>query len=129
MFLATSIDGSTPAATPDPESSHAATHNARATRQAGRTGQRLFELGAISATPAARDLLDSLALGAPLVLLNRHAAGDWGDVDQHDKNANDRDLVEGGRLVSAYNLPGGRRVWVITEADRSRTTFLLPEEY
>ena len=59
-----------------------------------------------------------------------HGRGDWGDLEVDDKNANNAALIDGGRLFSAYNLPnGGGRVWLITEADRSATTFLMPEEY
>jgi hypothetical protein len=59
----------------------------------------------------------------------RHARGDWGDVDAHDKRANDAAVKQGTRIVSAYVLDDGTRVWIITEADRSSTTILLPEEY
>jgi hypothetical protein len=56
--------------------------------------------------------------------------GDWGDVDTEEKAANDRAVKEGGRLVSCYHLPRtGKAIWIITDADRSVTTVLLPEEY
>lgn len=66
-----------------------------------------------------------------------HLGGEWGSVDEHDKAANDRALQEGGRLLSAYpidaTLPcrgwGDNTIWIITEADRSVTTILLPQEY
>ena len=66
--------------------------------------------------------------------LNRHVKGDWGDLDSEDKQANDRSLKEGTRLLSAYNddrFPqhGVATVWIITEADRSATTILFPDEY
>jgi hypothetical protein len=61
--------------------------------------------------------------------LARHLAGDWGDVDDHDKAENDLSLVQGFRLLSAYKTQAGVRFWVITESDRSVTTILLPEEY
>lgn len=86
----------------------------------------LFEVGVVVATPGA---LAVLAPEEPLVLLRRHASGDWGEVDAHDRRANDKALKEGIRLLSAYTLPGGRKVWIITEADRSSTCILLPEEY
>lgn len=86
----------------------------------------LFELGRIVATPGA---LEVLAPEEPLVLLRRHASGDWGGVDAHDRRANNRALKDGTRLLSAYTLPGGEKVWIITEADRSSTCILLPEEY
>ena len=61
-------------------------------------------------------------------LLARHAGGDWGDVDGHDRRENERALKDGARLLSAYDTPAGR-CYVITEADRSSTTVLLPSEY
>jgi hypothetical protein len=65
-------------------------------------------------------------------LLARHVFGDWGDLCTEDKESNERALAQGGRLLSSYEAGLGRdatKVWVITEADRSSTTFLLPEEY
>ena len=85
-----------------------------------------YELGRIVATPGA---LEVLAPEEPLVLLRRHASGDWGAVDAHDQRANNRALEDGTRVLSAYVSAGGERVWVITEADRSSTCILLPEEY
>jgi hypothetical protein len=64
-----------------------------------------------------------------LAYIARHAAGDWGEVDREDWRANDRSLRDGSRLLSSYTLPGGTRIWIITEADRSSTCILLPEEY
>jgi hypothetical protein len=61
--------------------------------------------------------------------LRRHVRGDWGTLDAEDWAANERALVEGGRLLSAYNSKCGIRFWIITEADRSVTTVLLPEDY
>lgn len=61
-------------------------------------------------------------------LLDRHLSGDWGDLDDEDKAANDEAVRRGFRILSAYNTPEGK-YWVITEADRSTTTILLPEEY
>jgi hypothetical protein len=61
--------------------------------------------------------------------IRRHARRDWGEIDSEDWNANDRALLHGGRLFSAYHSARGVRFWVITEADRSVTTVLLPEEY
>ena len=66
--------------------------------------------------------------------LNRHVKGDWGDVDDEDKLTNDRALKQGLRLLSAYNddcFPqhGNSTIWIITEADRSATTILFPDEY
>ena len=61
--------------------------------------------------------------------LKRHERGDWGDVDREDARANDRALDGGGRVLSAYRDRRGTKFWVITEADRSATTILLPEDY
>ena len=66
--------------------------------------------------------------------LNRHVKGDWGDVDDEDKKTNDLSLKAGMRLLSAYNddrFPkhGVATIWIITEADRSATTILFPDEY
>jgi hypothetical protein len=87
-----------------------------------------FPLGRLVATPGA--LAAFVAVGTtPLPYLSRHAAGEWGAVDQDDQRANDHALRDGERLFSAYTLPNGTRVWIITEWDRSLTTVLLPEEY
>lgn len=64
-----------------------------------------------------------------LKALARHARADWGELDAEDKAANERALLEGSRLLSAYVTAGGERFYVITEADRSVTTVLLPEDY
>jgi hypothetical protein len=86
-----------------------------------------FPLGRLVATPGALTALTAAGEN-PVGLLIRHQSGDWGSVGPADWRANDRDLREGGRLLSAYDV-GGSRVWVITEADRSATTILLPAEY
>jgi hypothetical protein len=87
-----------------------------------------FPVGQLVATPGALAALAATGT-APLPYLARHAAGDWGDVDDHDRRANDRALRHGERLFSVYTLPGGGRLWIITEWDRSLTTVLLPEDY
>ena len=84
-----------------------------------------FCTGMIVSTPGALRTFSSAEL---LQALGRHTAGDWGDLCEEDKQANDAALEHGGRLFSSYELPGGK-LWIITEADRSVTTFLLPEEY
>lgn len=61
--------------------------------------------------------------------LQRHARGDWGDLDRHDLNENQKALQTGCRIFSAYRASNGVRFWIITEVDRSFTTLLLPEEY
>ncbi len=88
----------------------------------------LFELGAVVATPAALEVCEA-ANTAPSSLLIRHQAGDWGPIPEEDRRENEYSLKHSFRLLSAYPLPGGERVWIITEADRSATTILLPEEY
>jgi hypothetical protein len=86
-----------------------------------------FDLGRLLSTPGALRKLNGL--GVPAIdLIARHAAGDWGDLDEHDRKANEEALQTGARLLSAYEV-GGVKFWVITEADRSATTVLLPEEY
>lgn len=61
--------------------------------------------------------------------LRRHLTGDWGELDADDVRENESSLENGLRLLSAYHLSDGTKIWVITEADRSCTTLLLPEEY
>jgi hypothetical protein len=87
-----------------------------------------FQVGRLVATPGAIVALEFNGF-EPYDLLQRHVKGDWGDLDEHDKAANEAALQTGGRILSAYNLAGGERIWIITEADRSVSTFLLPEEY
>jgi hypothetical protein len=85
-------------------------------------------LGKVVATPGA---LEAFALISEndFLYLARHANGDWGDGYPDDAKANDEALREGTRLISAYTLRSGTRAWIITEADRSSTCILLPEEY
>ena len=88
-----------------------------------------FDVGRLVATPGALSALMQSGV-TPAELLARHTRQDWGDVDLADRAANDRAVLEGTRLLSAYTLPvTSDTVWVITEADRSATTLLLPEEY
>jgi hypothetical protein len=92
------------------------------------TDECFVPLGRLVMTPGFRNAM--LANGqSPTPLLLRHSQGDWGEVDEEDKAANDRAAWEGERLLSAYRLADGTRVWVVTEWDRSATTLLLPEEY
>lgn len=86
----------------------------------------LFELGNLYVTANARDQLDGPSVQEAL---ERHAKGDWGELDPHDNKANDRALCVGGRLFSAYADVSNVRFWIITEADRSCTTILLPADY
>jgi hypothetical protein len=91
-------------------------------------GKPLFELGQIVATPGAIQAMHSAGTTGR-DLLARHAQGDWGDLEDEDKQENELSLRQGFRILSAYKMRTGIRIWIITEADRSVTTFLLPEEY
>lgn len=88
----------------------------------------LFQTGQVLATPGALCALGEAHVGAAL-LLARHQFGDWGEVGAADWELNNRALREGTQLLSAYTLPTGVRLWVITEGDRRLTTLLLPSEY
>ena len=88
----------------------------------------LFDLGQIVGTPGALEELQE-AEQNPLELIFRHVSGDWGDLCEEDRAENQLSVEQGFRILSAYELETGTKVWVITEADRSATTFLLPEEY
>ena len=85
-----------------------------------------FRLGRIVSTPNA---LSQLTQEEILMGIRRHQSGDWGDLDTDDKAANDRALVERTRIISAYRSALGVKFWLITEADRSATTVLMPEDY
>ena len=87
-----------------------------------------FKLGKLAATPGALDALAEAGIH-PLTLIGRHVAGDWGDLDREDWRMNNWSVKNGERILSNYPLPNGVRVWIITEADRSVTTLLLPDEY
>ena len=87
-----------------------------------------FPLGRTVATPGALDALKTNDQ-TPLEFLLRHATGDWGDLDADDKERNEEAIQEDSRIFSAYTLSDDTRIYVITEADRSVTTVLLPEEY
>jgi hypothetical protein len=87
-----------------------------------------FLLGRLVATPGALDALQDAGQNA-VAFLNRHQHGDWGDMEEEDKQENERSVLQNRRIFSAYSLATGRRIWVITEADRSVTTILLPSEY
>ena len=84
-------------------------------------------LGHVVATPGALDVVRAHGLDV-LDLVHRHASGDWGDVSEHDAQANDRSAQNYTCVLSAYDTRGGR-LWVLTEADRSATTVLLPSDY
>jgi len=85
-----------------------------------------FPLGQTVITPNA---LEQLTQDDVLGALKRHAAGDWGDVCPEDGQENELSLREGYRILSAYKSSAGVKFWIITEADRSATTVLMPEDY
>ena len=87
-----------------------------------------FALGKLVATPGALEALVE-AGQTPMEFVARHIRGDWGDVCAEDRQANEDALLQGERLLSAYHTKAGIKIWVITEADRSSTCVLLPEEY
>ena len=87
-----------------------------------------FDPGQLVATRGALEAF--VASGeSPYTYLLQHVAGDWGEIDPDDVAENEFSLQHGFRLLSSYRLNTGVTVWCITEADRSVTTFLLPEEY
>ncbi|MEL5920644.1 hypothetical protein [Stenotrophomonas maltophilia] len=88
---------------------------------------RLFQLGALVGTPAAMAVLGEAVEGF-LSLVARHVTGDFGDVCAEDAERNREAIKHGDRIFSSY-LVGEQKVWVITEADRSLTTLLLPSDY
>lgn len=88
----------------------------------------LFDPGQVVSTQGALAALQGDSAQA-LPLLLRHLTGDWGDLSAEDVQANWQALHEGSRILSSYRLEDNTRLWLITEADRSVTTFLLPEEY
>jgi len=93
-----------------------------------------FHLGPIVATPGALEALKRNNMTG-IELIKRHITGDWGDLDSEDKKANENALKSGARILSAYTLGDGTKLWLITDAEidsehhRQATTFLLPEEY
>lgn len=93
----------------------------------GRSGAR-FPIGKPVITLAAQAALDGAGISAVL-LLARHVNGDWGHLPVEDLAANELAVLIGKRLLSSYAMPGGGKVWIVTEADRSATTILLPDEY
>jgi hypothetical protein len=85
-------------------------------------------IGHLAATPGAIEALKESGQ-TPGFFLTRHVAGDWGEVDEEDWALNDLALVDGSRILSAYRTLKGKKLWIITEADRSSTVILLPSEY
>lgn len=92
-----------------------------------------FSLGQCVATPGGFEALQESGQ-SPGDFLSRHVRGDWGEVCDDDKLANDQSLIDGSRLLSAYRTLKGTKIWIITEATddhghRAATTILLPSEY
>ena len=88
---------------------------------------RLFSLGQTVQTPnAAKQISNPIYIFACLL---KHVTGDWGTVCPEDKRANDQAVKNGSRILSSYVAPNGTKFWIITEADRSSTCVLLPEDY
>ena len=85
-----------------------------------------FSSGQIVITPTALNTLSQTDVQTALV---RHLRGDWGNVDEHDRKENELSLQRGFRLLSVYHAANGTKFWIITEADRSATTILLPSDY
>lgn len=92
-----------------------------------RIAPALVPLGCVVATRGALDLARRAGLDL-LALLRRHEAGDWGDVSSEDATLNDQALTTGARVLSVYASRDGQ-IWVLTEADRSSTTILRPDDY
>jgi len=92
-----------------------------------------FNPGVLLATPGASEAFEKNSQ-TPFEFLKRHVNGDWGDLDDEDRQLNDQALIDGSRLLSAYRLADGTKIWLITEAvgengRRESSTFLLPSEY
>jgi hypothetical protein len=85
-------------------------------------------LSRVAITPGAAEVFDSKIEIA--ILLRIYTAGDWGEIDDHDKNVNEQALLNRGRIMGAYDIgPDNTRVWIITDPDWHTTTLLLPSEY
>src|ERR1043166_7274527 len=93
-----------------------------------RSSTARFALGQTYITPGAEEAL-MIAGQTGIEFLRRHMSQDWGELSDEDVRENELSLKEGFRLLSAYRTAKGQKVWIITEADRSSTTILLPDEY
>ena len=85
-----------------------------------------FQPGTVVATIGATMIADNLAI---LELLRRHLAGDWGELSEEDKKANEHAVKHGDRILSSYRTESGEKLWVITEASRESTCVMTPSEY
>jgi len=103
-----------------------------ATVERSKFNKPLFDLGKLAVTRGVHEVILQEGF-SPLGILIRHQSGDWGEICQEDWALNNKSLnpdpEERGRLFSSYTTPGGTRIWIITEWDRSVTTLLLPDEY
>ncbi|PYC25239.1 hypothetical protein DMX02_04050 [Pseudomonas jessenii] len=88
----------------------------------------MSEHGALVITQGVDALMRAQRL-EPFQFFGRHIQGDWGDICDEDRGLNEEALMSGNRLMSVYNINDELKIWIITEADRSVTTILLPEEY
>ena len=86
----------------------------------------MFPLGNVCTTPG---VLETIPEDDVFRALARHQSGDWGDLSAHDRAENEFSLGYPLRILSAYRAQTGEKFWVMTEADRSATTVLLPSEY
>jgi hypothetical protein len=87
-----------------------------------------FALGQTYITPGAEEAL-MIAGQTAIEFLRRHMSNDWGELSDEDVRENELSLKAGFRLLSAYRTVNGQKLWIMTEADRSSTTILLPDEY
>lgn len=90
------------------------------------TQRTAFTLGQMLITPGARDTLEPEDV---MLAMRRHAKGDWGDCCPDDREANNAALLDEARILSVHHDRFGVKFWIITEADRSATTVILPAEY
>ena len=90
--------------------------------------KKSFPLGQVLITPPAEAVLQEAGRTFK-DFLDRHASGDWGEIDVDDWNANEEALTSGARLMSVYAVTETQKVWIITESDHSATTILLPDDY
>ena len=92
----------------------------------GSSAKPKFSLGSLVATAG---VLEAVPQDEIMHALSRHLRGDWGEVDEEDREANEHGLIHALRLLSVYHSKSGTKFWIITEHDRSSTTVLLPTEY
>ncbi|AMP12014.1 putative type I restriction-modification system [Collimonas arenae] len=91
-------------------------------------GKPLFSLGQVVATRGALNAMIELGV-SPDELIHRHITGDWGDLGAEDQQQNLLAIRSGMRIFCSYKISASTKIWIITEADRSSTTLLLPDEY